>query len=85
MKSLPQWPDAGMDFQYTSEQQLVRQTMREFAETEVAPIAAKMDEEDWWCDTLVPRMALPEKVGALAGRDVEEMLKTSLAYKLTRG
>lgn len=33
----------------------------------------------------VDRMGLPEKVGALAGRDVEEMLKTSLNYKLTRG
>ena len=31
------------------------------------------------------RMGLPEKVGALTGREVEEMLKTSLAYKLTRG
>lgn len=31
------------------------------------------------------RMGLPEKVGALSGRDVDEMLKTSLAYKLTRG
>lgn len=33
----------------------------------------------------VERMGLPERVGALSGRDVEEMLKTSLAYKLTRG
>lgn len=31
------------------------------------------------------RMELPARVGALAGRDVEEALKTSLAYKLTRG
>lgn len=31
-----------------------------------------------------PRMGLPERVGALAGRDVEEALKTSLNYKLTR-
>lgn len=46
-----------MDFQHTPEQQLVRQTMREFAETEVAAVAQRMDEEDWWCDTLVPRMA----------------------------
>ncbi|HUR24882.1 MAG TPA: acyl-CoA dehydrogenase family protein [Candidatus Thermoplasmatota archaeon] len=46
-----------MDFQPTSEQQLVRQTMREFAETEVAAVAQRMDEEDWWCDTLVPRLA----------------------------
>ena len=31
------------------------------------------------------RMELPEKVGALTGKYVEESLKTSLAYKLTRG
>ena len=59
MKSSKGWAcvPAAMDFQYTPEQQLVRQTMREFAETEVVPIAKRMDEEDWWCDTLVPRMA----------------------------
>src|SRR5438034_463837 len=28
------------------------------------------------------RMELPERAGTLSGRDVEEMLKTSLAYKL---
>lgn len=31
------------------------------------------------------RMELPEKVGALSGKYVEEALKTSLNYKLTRG
>lgn len=31
------------------------------------------------------RMELPEKVGALTGKYVEESLKTSLNYKLTRG
>jgi butyryl-CoA dehydrogenase len=46
-----------MDFQATPEQTLIRQTMREFAQQEVQPIARKMDDEDWWCDTLVPRMA----------------------------
>ena len=30
------------------------------------------------------RMELPERVGMLSGKDVEEMLRTSLAYKLTR-
>ena len=30
------------------------------------------------------RMELPEKVGALSGKYVEEALKTSLNYKLTR-
>ncbi|HUR61083.1 MAG TPA: acyl-CoA dehydrogenase family protein [Candidatus Thermoplasmatota archaeon] len=46
-----------MDFTPTPEQELIRSTMREFAETEVKPLAARMDLEDWWCDTLVPRMA----------------------------
>jgi ADP-ribose pyrophosphatase YjhB (NUDIX family) len=32
----------------------------------------------------VNRMELPDKVGLLGGRQVEEALKTSLAYKLTR-
>lgn len=32
----------------------------------------------------VNRMELPQKVGLLEGRQVEEGLKTSLAYKLTR-
>lgn len=30
------------------------------------------------------RMGLPDKVGALLGKDVEETLRTSLSYKLTR-
>ncbi len=46
-----------MQFQATSEQVLIRQTMREFAERELQPIAKKMDEEDWWPAELVPRMA----------------------------
>jgi alkylation response protein AidB-like acyl-CoA dehydrogenase len=46
-----------MDFVPTPEQELIRQTMREFAQAEVKPIAARMDLEDWWPDTLVPRMA----------------------------
>ena len=32
-----------------------------------------------------PRMGLPERVGDLRGSEVEEALKTSLNYKLTRG
>jgi alkylation response protein AidB-like acyl-CoA dehydrogenase len=46
-----------MDFVPTPEQELIRQTMREFAQAEVKPIAARMDLEDWWPDTLVPRLA----------------------------
>lgn len=32
----------------------------------------------------VARMELPERVGTFTGREVEEMLKTGLNYKLTR-
>jgi hypothetical protein len=46
-----------MDFSPTPEQELIRQTMRNFAEAEVRPIAARMDEEDRWPAELVPRMA----------------------------
>jgi alkylation response protein AidB-like acyl-CoA dehydrogenase len=36
---------------------MIRQTVREFAEAEVKPIAARMDKEDWWPEPLVPRLA----------------------------
>lgn len=32
-----------------------------------------------------PRMGLPDRVGDLTGREVEEIQKTGLNYKLTRG
>jgi len=46
-----------MDFSSTPEQDLIRQTIRGFAETEVAAVAAGMDEEDRWPEELVPRLA----------------------------
>jgi butyryl-CoA dehydrogenase len=46
-----------MDFQPTPEQQLIRQTVREFATSEVQSIAAAIDEEDRWPEELVPRLA----------------------------
>jgi len=45
-----------MDIRFTEEQNLIRKTVREFAETEVAPLAAKIDREDWWPAPLVPRL-----------------------------
>ncbi len=32
----------------TEEQELIRDTVRRFAETEIGPIAAKIDAEDWF-------------------------------------
>ncbi len=55
-----------MDFQPTAEHDLIRQTMREFAETKVAPIAAKMDEEDYWPTELEPEMAAMGLMGMVA-------------------
>ncbi len=46
-----------MEFAPTPEQELIRQTVREFAQGEVKPVAARMDEDDWWPSELVPRLA----------------------------
>ncbi len=46
-----------MDFRPTPDQELIRKTVRDFAEGEVAPLAAKMDNDDWWPEPLVPRLA----------------------------
>ncbi len=86
-----------MDFSLTPEQELIRQTMREFAETRVQPIAAKMDEEDWWPTELVPEMAsmgllgmvVPQELGG-AGLDtvsyniaIEEIARVSGSLSLS--
>jgi butyryl-CoA dehydrogenase len=65
-----------VDFELTDEQQLVRDAVREFAATEVAPIAAELDREHRFPHELVPKMAemnllgmiYPEKEGG-AGTD----------------
>ncbi len=35
-----------MDFSYSREQQMVKKMIKEFAEREIAPIAAEIDEEE---------------------------------------
>ena len=65
-----------MDFELTDEQELIREAVREFAETEVAPIAAELDREHRFPTELLPKLAelnlmgmpYPEKVGG-AGAD----------------
>jgi butyryl-CoA dehydrogenase len=65
-----------MDFDLTDEQQLIRDAVREFADTEVAPIAAELDRDHRFPHELLPKMAelnlmgmpYPEKVGG-AGAD----------------
>ncbi len=65
-----------MDFDLTDEQELIREAVREFAETEVAPIAAEIDRDHRFPSELLPKMAalnlmgmpFPEKLGG-AGAD----------------
>lgn len=46
-----------MDFRLTKSQELIRKTVREFAENEVMPIATKIDDEDRIPDELREKMA----------------------------
>jgi butyryl-CoA dehydrogenase len=65
-----------MDFELTDEQQLIREAVREFAETEVTPIAAELDRDHRFPCELLPKLAemnlmgmpYPEKEGG-AGAD----------------
>ena len=65
-----------MNFDLTDEQELIRDTVREFAEAEVAPVAAEIDRDHRFPEEVVPKMAglnlmgmpYPEKVGG-AGAD----------------
>jgi butyryl-CoA dehydrogenase len=65
-----------MDFELTDEQELIREAVREFAATEVAPIAAEVDRDHRFPAELIPKLAAlnlmgmpyPEKLGG-AGAD----------------
>ncbi len=60
-----------MDFTLTQEQTLIRQTVRDFAEQEIKPIAQKLDAEEKFSNELTSRMGelglfgmyLPENYG----------------------
>jgi butyryl-CoA dehydrogenase len=65
-----------VDFELTDEQQLIREAVREFAQTEVEPIAAELDRDHRFPCELLPKLAelnimgmpFPEKEGG-AGAD----------------
>jgi alkylation response protein AidB-like acyl-CoA dehydrogenase len=60
-----------MDFSLSDEQKLIRQTVREFAEQEIKPVAQELDEKEEFSTELTARMGelglfgmyLPEKYG----------------------
>jgi alkylation response protein AidB-like acyl-CoA dehydrogenase len=86
-----------VDYELTSEQQLLRQTVREFAQTRVAPVAEELDRESRFPYELVAEMAelgfmgipIPEEYGG-AGADtvsyaiaVEELTRVDSSVAIT--
>ena len=78
-----------MDFSLTEEQQLLRRTVREFAEKEVAPIAEELDETEEFPYSLIPKLAalgvfgllFPEKYG---GSEADTLSYTIAIEELAR-
>jgi short/branched chain acyl-CoA dehydrogenase len=86
-----------VDYELSQEQELLRQTVREFAETRVAPVAEELDRESRFPYELVAEMAelglmgipIPEEYGG-AGADtvsyaiaVEEMTRIDSSVAIT--
>ena len=71
-----------MDFELTDEQELIREAVREFADAEVAPIAAELDRDHRFPWELLPKMAelnlmgmpYPEKVGGAGADEVSYII-----------
>jgi len=67
-----------MDFSFTSEHEAIRKVMREFAEKEIKPIAAEIDETERFPRENVEKMArynmlgipIPEEYGGAGGDDI---------------
>ncbi|WP_352419313.1 acyl-CoA dehydrogenase [Proteiniborus sp.] len=67
-----------MNFSFTNEQEMIRKVMREFAEKEIKPIAAEIDETERFPRESVEKMArynmlgipVPEQYGGAGGDDI---------------
>jgi alkylation response protein AidB-like acyl-CoA dehydrogenase len=90
------WATSIMDFDLTQEQRLLKQTIDDFAETQIAPGAAERDEKARFPTELIPKMAelglfgisIPQEYGG-AGLDtlsaaiiVEELARVDAAIAL---
>ena len=68
-----------MELRYSDDQQLLRRSIREFAETEIAPYVMKWDQAQAFSDDLIPRLAslglmgiqFPEEYGGAAMSPVD--------------
>jgi alkylation response protein AidB-like acyl-CoA dehydrogenase len=86
-----------MDFRPTDEQQLLRRSVREFAETEIRPHVREWDEQQHFPRELVPKMAalgllgiqFPERYGGagMSGLEycicIEEIARVDPAVALS--
>ena len=74
----PSSPGSRMNFELTDEQELIRRTVRDFAETRVAPVAEELDREERFPYELVAELAelglmgipIPEEYGGAGGDTV---------------
>ena len=78
-----------MTFQLTEDQAMIRQLARDFAEAELAPIAAKIDQEEYIPETVIQKMAeigftalnVPEAYG---GPELDTVSKVLVVSELAR-
>ena len=71
-----------MDFKLNDEQQLLIETIREFTETEIAPIAAELDEQEKFPVDLIPMLGeigvmgipVPEEYGGVGMGNLEYIM-----------
>lgn len=78
-----------MNFELTEEQELIRQTVRDFAEREIKPVAQELDEKETFSTELTERMGelglfgmyLPDKYG---GQDLDTLSYIIAVEELAR-
>ena len=71
-----------MEFKLNDEQELLRDTIREFTENEIAPIAAELDENERFPEELIPMLAdigvmgipIPEEYGGVGMGNLDYVL-----------
>ncbi len=80
-----------MDFEFTEEQELIRQVAREFAETEIRPVVGELDEKGEYPEELAQKcvemgfraMGYPEEYGGAGGGFIEQTIIIEELCKVT--